>query len=231
MQNFTAPKLFALAISITFFFFVTSCINDVDNSQPTRFQVGMEILNFDSTFTVGEDEMSIQSVGFVVDNFRFETGGEPILLNSRVTPFTFETQPTATQNPATLVGGPFPADVSYNSLGIEFPKAPEGGSGNFDQRFYGEDGKRYTIVAEGTYNDSLFTYRSERPVENNFPVNISTVPADDAFFTFLIQTDLQRWFLGGDGLLDPAVSENSAQINDQIGGSFFFEQDSAMRNQ
>ncbi len=232
MQNFTITKSLAYFSAIISFLFLTSCLNDVDNSQPTQFQIGMEIQNVDSSFTVGQDSMYIESVRIILGVFNFETDSETLSLkDSTGVQLSFEPQTPNYQNPRRIAGGQFP-DNNYQSINITFPKAPENSS-NIDSDFTGGDGKSYTIIAEGTYNGSDFTYKSERNFENSFPLSLSTIPEEDAFFGFLIQTDVRDWFRGGQGLLDPTASENSEQINDNIEaeGTFRLEQDSSVGNQ
>ena len=221
-MKFFSPRLTLFALLIGGVFFLSSCISNTDNDVPSRIQLGLEIQNLDSTYTLNSDSIYIDRLRLIHGQSSVHAGQDSSLLNSRVRSVEFDQDAAQPANPRSI-GLQQLADTTYQSLAFEIPKAPQNSSQFVDPDF--TDGGRYTIIANGTYNGESFTFKSSKPISKTFNFSPPLNPEpQNTQYTYLVETDLFRWFVdsSGSGLLDPRDSENAEMINSNIKMSLQF---------
>jgi hypothetical protein len=86
------------------------------------------------------------------------------------------------------------------------------------------EGGPYSIIINGTYNDSKFTFKSKKEfdisLKLNPPVHIDSVN-DVASIT--VVSNVLKWFKNGNSLLNPSDTSNKSVINANIANSFSIE--------
>ena len=221
MQTNFISKLAQLALVITALFITTSCISNTDNSYPSSVQIGVEVENMDSTLTYSDDStIEVERVGIVLGESSFSTADSSLKMIAESFQLALDATRSNFQNPVGLGGRNVPGAGVYRSYTLTIPRAEENNNElNFD---FVDGDTKYSMIFEGTYNDSSFTYKSEREIERTFSFTPVDVPAEDAQFLFLMSMDIKELFFGPSGALDPRDDSNSSQIDDNIEASLRF---------
>lgn len=221
MKNHPARSVF-LTLLVALPLLVSSCVSNSETSFPSQVQLGMEVAYLDSTYKLNGDSIRVQEVRFIIgDSFFLTSNDDSVFTTNQTGMVTFDEN---TPNPGGITGRNFPAAV-YEGFTLTIPKAPTNNQAIADD--FVTDGKRYTIIAEGTYNGESFKYKSERAIEPEFtlspPLQVSET---NERYTFLVRTDVRDWFTDNQSqqLYDPGVADNSTAINDNIEGGFSFHQ-------
>jgi hypothetical protein len=210
--------LFLIFISLL----ISSCLSDTGNQAQSRIQIGLRMDSIGDTVSSAGDTLTFENIQLIHGLSFFIRDQDTLLIANQVQPFQFDANST---NPQALLSLTIFPEGTYQEFNLQIPRALEGNA-LIDPAFFGEEGRRFTIVLNGTFNDSTFRYRSERIFEFPFQFNPDvSVPEFNAAFTFIISTDIRGWFsTGGQGFLDPRIDNNSTAINDNIGESFRIEQ-------
>lgn len=212
-----------LAILLALPAIISSCINgSASTSFPSSVQIGMEVAYIDSIYKIGGDSIKVDKVRFIIgDSYFITSNTDSVFTTNQTGMVTFD---AGTPNPGGIAGRPMPA-ATYQAFELNIPKAPTDNS-SIDDDFV-VDGKRYTIIVEGSFNGDGFTYKSERVIQPSFTLMPPLqVPETNERYTYILSTDLRDWFLNSqtETLYDPRVSDNSTAINDNIEGAFSFGQ-------
>lgn len=210
--------LFLIFISLL----ISSCLSDTGSQVQSRIQIGLRMDSIGDTVSAGDDILTFKNVQLIHGLSFFVRGEENLPISQQAQQFQFDGNST---NPQALLPVTIFPEGTYQEFNLQIPRAPEGNA-LIDPAFFADDGRRFTIVLNGTFNDSTFRYRSERIFEIPFEFDPDvSVPEFNTAFTFIISTDIRGWFsTGGQGFLDPRIDNNSTAINNNIGESFRIEQ-------
>src|SRR5699024_9772755 len=84
------------------------------------------------------------------------------------------------------------------------------------------DNGHYSVVIQGTYNGSDFTFKSKKSFESKLPIEPPIeIPQHNAIVHFIVYANVKDWFLNNSGgFYDPSDTTNRAAINANIQRSF-----------
>lgn len=218
MKKFTAKRVLFSFFTLSAIFILTSCLPDA--SDPSSFlQIGVEVEGVDSTFTAGNDSLMVESVLMLHGrSFFVITEDSTIELTGQIEPLAYEPD---SQEILGIYNSIFPEGV-YEALTFKIVQATE------DIPRFPEltEGGEFSIIVEGTYNDTSFTFKSEREFTYPFPfMPPVSVTGSAERYLFIISANTARWFQksGAPGYYNP-LQGNDSLINDNIEQSFTIEQ-------
>lgn len=221
MQTEIPNQNIFLILAIFLLPFLTSCLPEAGTEQPSDIQIGLQIDGFENTFKAGEDSITVARVRLIHGNSFFVRGGDSLRITGQQAQFNFDAASTNPQ--AILSRTPFP-EGTYSELTLKVTRANEGNP-NIDSEFYID--KQSSMIIEGTYNGSEFTFKSGKNYTVPFPFQPNvTVPENNESFIFIISTNMSDWFVdeGSQSLLDPGNADNAEAINQNINDSFICTQ-------
>ncbi len=219
MKKFNAIRLLFSFFTLSVIFILTSCLPDTSD-QSSFLQIGVEIEGIDSTLTAGNDSLMVDRVlmlhgrsFFVIDE------DSTIELTGQIEPLSYESD---SQEILGIYNSIFPEGV-YEALTFKIVPATE------DIPRFPEftEGGEFSIIVDGTYNDTSFTFKSEREFTYPFqfipPVSVSETLER---FLFIISANTASWFKkrGESGYYNPLQAANDSLINENIEQSFTIEQ-------
>ena len=111
---------------------------------------------------------------------------------------------------------------TYDNLEFEIHKA-EDGEAVSDTAFYNGPGddQRFSFIITGTYNDTPFTYKSKKGVEQESTLNPPIVISDSLrSVNVTLIVNPSDWFKKNGVFLDPRNESNRSDIDDNIKNSF-----------
>jgi len=203
---------------------LSGCLNDSGSQISSDISFGLQIDGFDSTLVASNDSVRIERMRFVYGNGTVVINGDTsTVLPSAANWIQFGIS-QASNNPILM----FRANPgTFHHFVLSIQKAPANNS-NIDPDF--TENTRHSMIIEGKYNGSEFTYKSDRvfqiPLEIDPPVE---VPDYNASYTFLISTSPRLWFINENGgFYNPSSAGDSTAINDNIQSAFSIE---AVNNQ
>lgn len=210
-------------ISFTAFLIVATslsgCLNNSGPKITSDISFGLRVDSFDSTLVASNDSLRIERVRFVYgDGTVVINGDTSSVLPSPDNWIQFGISQTG-NNPIVM----FRANPgTFHQFVLSIQKAPANNS-NIDPDF--TENTRHSMIIEGKYNGSEFTYKSDRafqiPLEIDPPAE---VPDYNASYAFLISTNPRLWFANSDGgFYNPSTADDSTAINDNIRDAFSIE--------
>jgi hypothetical protein len=230
MKKFISSKIILGILALAMVGFLSSCLGNGNNRGATVLQVALQlrgvtsIAGGDTTLTSGSDSLTITTLRLVHGDSHLihqsDTRTDTLIYNPTVV--TFSTQPGSaggltgnTQGLSLSRGNQFAG--LYNEMDFKIVQAPDSKNGSFPGVFY--QGGNYSMIIQGTYNKSNFTFKSERNFQQQLPLSLQLQQNKNA--TILIYTDVRKWFLNNNGgFYDPSDTTNTSAINDNIQGSF-----------
>jgi len=196
--------------------FLSGCL-DTDFDDPnTEFVLFASLDENEDFFVVGDDQVRVLSVRFVVDNIELvatgdneEFASEPMYLNLN----NFSLQSEIFIGSGVIIGG------SYTSVEMDLIHPPLNANINDDELIErneaGDVIQRYSFVIQGIYNGQPFFFKSaETPrVSFSFDRNIN-MPETLGTLRVSLLAEWKEWFLTNerDALLDPNDPQNSEEI-------------------
>ncbi len=210
-----------MLVSLTFL----SCLTTPDNEDNIdQVLVTFELSNINNKVKVGNDSLRIVSLRFLVGDAELKKGSaDSLILNPRTFQVTHSVQDDEIKG---LFSGGFDSDILFDGFDFEIKKAT-GDEGNIDPVFIDQDnGETYSMVINGSYNNSEFVFKSLRNFDFNFPIDNSGLEdSASVLYNLRLSTDINQWFLNSDGtqLLNPGSSSNAPAINDNISSSIFLQ--------
>jgi hypothetical protein len=82
-------------------------------------------------------------------------------------------------------------------------------------------GGPYSLIVKGTYNDSMFTFKSKK--EFDIPLKIKPslhIHSLNKNAYIVVVSNILKWFKAGNNLLDPSDTRNKPAIDANIENSF-----------
>lgn len=217
MQNTILNKKIFSSLIVLIAVFLTSCLPDSETRQPSDIQVGLELEGFENNITLGDDSLNVENIRLVHGLSFFIRGTDTLPVQLQPGQFTFS---AFTQNPQAILPINIFPEGTYTQFDLKIKKV-ENVTPNIDPEFYTD--KNSSMIIEGTYNGSSFTFKSGKNFSVPFPFQPNIhVPKFNERFIFIISADIGTWFVDGDNqrLFDPSDSENAVEINTNISNSF-----------
>ena len=196
--------------------FLSGCL-DTDFDDPnTEFVLFASLDENEDFFVVGDDQVRVLSVRFVVDNIELvatgdneEFASEPMYLNLN----NFSLQSEIFIGSGVIIGG------SYTSVEMDLIHPPLNANINDDELIErneaGDVIQRYSFVIQGIYNGQPFFFKSAEThrVSFSFDRNIN-MPETLGTLRVSLLAEWKEWFLTNerDALLDPNDPQNSEEI-------------------
>ena len=144
---------------------------------------------------VGDGTLAIEAARISVSEIEFE-GGED---DEREAELGSATIDLALDGGPTTIAADSVEAGSYHTVGLEL----RGGG--------------HSIVVEGTYDDSAFTFTSGLSPELEFPLDPNVDVPPDGEATVSVTFDLAAWFTDADGdVIDPSDDANQSSIERRI---------------
>ncbi len=182
-----------------------------------------------------------QSLSMMVDFTAAKAASDTVILSSaKVLIKEIEFENDALEDSAELEIGPFLVNLNlagglteiatgdlpngtYDKIKFEIHKAEDDGETHGDTAFYNgpADDERFSFIISGTYNDTAFTYKSQKGVEQESDLNPPIVISDslkDVNVTLIVNPS--GWFKKNGNFLDPRNEANRSDIDDNIKNSF-----------
>ncbi|HEX6981701.1 MAG TPA: hypothetical protein VF181_02975 [Balneolaceae bacterium] len=215
VSGYFFPFILSVAILATF----TSCLPDNNgDSSRSEVRVVLDFENANNVMTAGGDSLVIGILKFIHGNSFFSGNGDTLLLKESPEILIHQNG----QNSAKILAAGIVRDVSLNEITFNIEQAPPTVQ-NIDSDFIRGD-TLYSMVIEGFYQDSAFTFKSTRDFSATFELAPPLEAESNSFFEIILVTDVSSWFINEDGsLIDPRDSTGVAAINDNIEGSFRLE--------
>jgi hypothetical protein len=80
--------------------------------------------------------------------------------------------------------------------------------------------QRYSLIVGGTFNDRSFVYKSRQNADQEIRLLSPITVSDNGVVNVTLVVDPYEWFRENDDYLNPAVPNNSGNIDDAIKNSF-----------
>lgn len=220
-------KIFPLLVAAIF---LSSCLNGSEqNEQRDQLTLTFNLENASSEITAGDDTLSINLIRFLVgNNYMYNDSGDTLLINRNVYQVNYSTTDGLSQELIQIAQGSFSSETIYSNLKFEIKKAEAAYSENpnIDDAFTEEGGElenqRFSMIIDGTYNNSPFSFKSTQNFAYSFPFpDLTGGSGGNLIYNLFVQTDVSSWFLNSEGtaLLDPSLSDNETSINQNIESS------------
>ena len=208
-------------VALFLLLFTVSCLNSGQQEQPDQVLVTFTFNNLNEEVSAGGDSLRILNLRFLVGpSYLIQGQTDSLALNLNTYQVSHRLLEDETKG---LNSGTFNSDVVYNIFSFVIKQAT-GDETNIDPAFVDgdADSERYSMIIEGSYNGTEFTFKSTRNFAFDFPIDeLQQESVTSLFYNLSLSTDIRNWFLNSDGsgLLSPSLSSNRSQINDNIASS------------
>lgn len=165
------------------------------------------------------DTVVITSAKILLKHIKFENEAEEDSSELKLGPFIVELNLIG--GVTEIATGDLP-NGTYDRVKFKIHK-PEGNEDPGDPDFYeGPSGdQRFSVVVNGTFNGSPFTYKSKKDAEQKMTLNPPLVVSDTLSTTNVtLVVNPGLWFIKDGVYLDPTVEANWDDIDENIKNSF-----------
>lgn len=213
----THVSLCSLIISIALLFTLSSCLPDNNNADSgSQVRVFLNLENINNVVTAGGDSLEISTLKFIHGNSFFLSSSDTVLFKENPEIIVHQSG----QDSIKILADGVIREGSLDKVVFVIEQPPPSVQ-NIDPDFMAGD-TLYSMVIEGTYKDSAFTFKSTRNFISSFELAPPLEAESNSLFQLILATDVSSWFLSEDGqaIINPA---DSAAINNNIEGSFRLE--------
>ena len=206
-------KLGVLFLLSLFFFYGCENSTEVQDSSlsVTFFSVG-------SLQKVQNSTLQLNSVKVLIRKLEFKSANSNDFLDIKVGPFVVQINPDGIKTDVLRNNIP---PGSYERVKFEVHKLEDFETPPDSDFIDGNSGsERYSLVEEGTFNNSPFVYKSQRTTyqELEFPTPI--IIDDNMSVNLTITVNPYSWFIADGVYLDPSDPSNESEVEMNIEHSF-----------
>ena len=206
-------KMILLLLSILLIAGINAC-GSSNGSSPAA-SMSMKV-DFAAAKASATDSVALTSAKVLMKRIKFENDAEEDSSELKLGPFII---PLNLSGGLTEIATGDIPNGTYDKVKFEIHKLEDNDAVGDTSFLIGTEG--CSFVVQGTYNDTLFTYKSKKGVEIEMEVNPPIVISDslkDVNLTLVVNPS--NWFKKNGVFIDPRNESNRSDIDDNIKNSF-----------
>ncbi len=203
--------LFSALCSLTIF-------NGCKDSVVSPAADNVEISVFSTTGLVAENSSAtivLDSIKVLIKDIKLNVSGNSDTSNIKTGPFVVSLNPNSSVN---IISSALIPNGSYDRVKFEIHKL-EDADGAIDPIFSFGGGK-YSAVVYGKYNGTAFIYRSDKSAKEILSFTPPAVVNSTTKSNVTLKVQPYTWFWNGSDYMDPTLSSNANNIDNNIKASF-----------
>lgn len=156
----------------------------------------------------------LDSIKILLKDIKLNVSGVSDTVNFKTGPFVFSLNPNSTVNTVSSLLIP---NGSYDKVQFEIHKLEDA---DIIDTIFSNGGGKYSVVTYGKYNGTSFVYKSSKSAKQKLNFNPPAVVNSVTKSNITLKVQPYTWFWNGSDYMDPTVSSNSNDIDNNIKSSF-----------
>lgn len=215
-------RFLSIAVVILGLFLIQGCLPE-DAPVPKRIAIQLNIDNVGTSVEREGNAVNIEVIKIMMDHFILSTEGEARLEANRPSILRYRKADAGSNAPvfAGEIGFDFNTFTSIEMF-VQQPDPQD----NIPDRDLIDDGERYSIFMEGTYNGEPFEYKSKFTFTELLDfASAVTINGEEETLFILLRSDVQDFLIDPETgqVLDPRDADNADTIDSLISESFSVE--------
>lgn len=214
-------KFLNFIVVVVSLFLIQGCLPE-DAPVPKRIAIQFNVTNVGTSVEREGNSVNVETIKIMMDHFILSTDGEARLEANRPSILRYRDSDTGN---APVFAGQLGFDFSTFTSIEMFIQQPDP-QDNIPDRDLIDDGERYSIYMEGTYNGEAFEYQSKFTFNELLDFSSAvTIDGEEETLLILLLSDVADFMIDPETgqVLDPRQEENTDTIASLISQSFSVE--------